>query len=418
MKRLLALLVVFAALVLGACSSGGGGDGDGDGGGIDTSARTVNGSVTDYEGAPISGATVNAYDESVQDLSRAVARADGDPIDSATTDADGGYTLTLEPGEYRVVITSTGNHETVQYITIQATNQAGEPISAAPSLAIPTTFDLEATGTTSGTIVDASTGDPISGVALTVRAGIGNTSGDAITTGATNASGEFSFSLPTGVYCVSAAVEDYADTTFTVVALANESGSMDIDGVTYGRTFSMSSAESLIGTDGLRIVLTWGQNPSDLDSHLLTPAISGQKYHLFYGSAYLLEDGFDPVEAPYAALDLDDVTSYGPETTTIVTPQSGNYTYYVHHFAGSSTLSLSGAKVEVYDANGLIRTYYVPTNGGSALYWKVFSYDGGTGVITTINQFTDTDLDPWDGTYNIGYDYSDYYGRGRAPVTK
>ena len=35
----------------------------------------------------------------------------------------------------------------------------------------------------------------------------------------------------------------------------------------------------------LRIVLTWGEEPSDLDSHLIGPAVEeGTKFHTWYGN--------------------------------------------------------------------------------------------------------------------------------------
>ena len=66
-----------------------------------------------------------------------------------------------------------------------------------------------------------------------------------------------------------------------------------------------------------RLVLNWGSQPGDLDSHLLTPEIEGQNYHISYsnrGSAN---------SAPYATLDTDDVNGYGPETITIKQSFSG-----------------------------------------------------------------------------------------------
>ena len=53
--------------------------------------------------------------------------------------------------------------------------------------------------------------------------------------------------------------------------------------------------------EGLRVVLTWGKTPDDLDSHMIFLATT------------LLENktGTD------AELDVDDTDSYGPETITL-----------------------------------------------------------------------------------------------------
>ena len=61
----------------------------------------------------------------------------------------------------------------------------------------------------------------------------------------------------------------------------------------------------------LRLTLTWGENPRDLDSHLWTPSIEGSPYHVYFGSK-----GSEN-SRPYAQLDVDDVSSYGPENITI-----------------------------------------------------------------------------------------------------
>ncbi len=91
--------------------------------------------------------------------------------------------------------------------------------------------------------------------------------------------------------------------------------------------------------------------------------------------------------SPWAWLDVDDVTSYGPETVTITSVQSGTYNYGVFNYSNEHPLIDSGAKVEVYNHSGLIKTYYVPTSG-TGRWWNIFSMNGG--VITTINTITDT----------------------------
>ncbi len=423
MKRLLFLILILAMAALGACSSGSSSDGDGGTGGA--TERTVVGAVVDVNGQPVSGATVQAFDDSSSERVRG-ARAAGDPLADVLTGDNGEYEFDLPPGNYEIRITIDGFHAGTLYLTVEETNQEDEPVSAAPATLIEASVELNAQGTTSGMIVDATTGDPISGAALTVRAGIGNTSGEVVETGTTDAAGDFTFSLYTGVYTVEATKEGYAKATFPIIALGGEA---DIPGVTSGRTFSMSPS-NLVDTDGLRIVLTWGAQPTDLDSHLLTPAIDGQKYHLFYGSAYMLDEGFDPVDVPFAAIDLDDTSSYGPETTTIVTPQDGTYTYYIHNYSAyepddadtETSIAASGAKVEVYDANGLIRTFYSPA-GGNEVYWKVFTYNGATGVITTVNQLTNVnpgggaDWDEASDDYVTGMGYDDY-SRSRKKVGK
>ncbi|OQW90367.1 MAG: hypothetical protein BWK78_07210 [Thiotrichaceae bacterium IS1] len=135
----------------------------------------------------------------------------------------------------------------------------------------------------------------------------------------------------------------------------------------------------------LRIVLSWGSQPSDLDSHLVTPTIEGNSYHILYNSKGVSN------RAPYVQLDVDDTSSYGPETTTVYARYPGKYYYYVHNFSekgnsNSQGLTTSGAKVDVYSDKGLVKSYNVLLSG-TGTYWQVFSYDGTTGEIETINNW-------------------------------
>ncbi len=135
----------------------------------------------------------------------------------------------------------------------------------------------------------------------------------------------------------------------------------------------------------IRIVLSWGLNPRDLDSHLWLPA--ARPYHVYYANKG------DCSVFPYACLDVDDTTSYGPETITIKQRFDGTYVYAVHHFAGSGSLATSSATVRVYDSSGLIREFHVPS--GSGIWWYVFDMDGRTGRITSRNYITSSSPGPY-----------------------
>ena len=130
----------------------------------------------------------------------------------------------------------------------------------------------------------------------------------------------------------------------------------------------------------LRIVLTWGTAPSDLDSTLWLPSATRIDYNV---KGLTIEN---------VKLDLDDVTGEGPETITISQlAGSGTYTYAVLNFSGNSegTLSASGAVVRVYRGDQEIGTYTVPTTG-AGVWWNVFTLDGVTGTITPVNTLSDT----------------------------
>jgi len=128
----------------------------------------------------------------------------------------------------------------------------------------------------------------------------------------------------------------------------------------------------VLSADQVRVVLSWGENPSDLDSHLVRKTNGSQDYHVFFGN-------MRPANAD-ANLDTDDTDSYGPETTTINNLSNASvYKYYVHDFSNRSNHSdeifkTSGAKVEVYYGDQS-ETFYIPNENGNA--WKVFEIVNG-----------------------------------------
>ncbi|MDG0800587.1 YfaP family protein [Pectobacterium polaris] len=128
------------------------------------------------------------------------------------------------------------------------------------------------------------------------------------------------------------------------------------DGMTYAVSPVMKSL------DGMRIVLTWGEKPADLDSHLIYPG-----NHIYFSH----KKGRD------ANLDVDDTDSFGPETITIDKKRLGeSYIYAVHDYsngdkANSLALSASRAKVFVYVGSSQVRSYSVPLNKTGNI-WTVF----------------------------------------------
>lgn len=132
------------------------------------------------------------------------------------------------------------------------------------------------------------------------------------------------------------------------------------------------------GLAGARIVLEWGDEPRDLDSHLYTPSIEGSTYHVYYASK-----GSES-SAPYVELQNDDTQSSGPETTRFAKAFPGTYTFAVYKYAGEGELTSSSARVRLIRANGDEQSWDVPTTG-SGRWWTVFRVDGDTGQVTTVN---------------------------------
>jgi len=157
-----------------------------------------------------------------------------------------------------------------------------------------------------------------------------------------------------------------------------------VPGETRNLGFSMSP---FLNADEMRLVINWGENPRDLDSHLLTPLIEGDVRHVYYSNKGEVD------RSPYAQLDVDDTTSYGPETITISRFFPGVYHYYIYLYAGTGSLMTSQAVVNLYGSTGLLRTLEVPTAGAGA-YWHVAAIDGTTGAIQLINQISDSSALP------------------------
>lgn len=117
---------------------------------------------------------------------------------------------------------------------------------------------------------------------------------------------------------------------------------------------------------GLTIKLTWGRSPSDVDSHLFTP--NGDR--VYFASEGSLE------AAPYASLDVDDMSSYGPEVITVRRLMVGTYRYAVNNYSGSSNPGLTGSPTRVELNNrGAVSVFTPPAGeGGDTDWWTVFSF--------------------------------------------
>jgi hypothetical protein len=105
----------------------------------------------------------------------------------------------------------------------------------------------------------------------------------------------------------------------------------------------------------IQITLTWGAQPSDLDSHLSGPNQAGDRFHCFF---------VDKTPVPYVTLDLDVTTGFGPETIIIgQTPPAtggqfvaGDYHYWVNDYSGATTSfagSLASVSLAVASNSGL-----------------------------------------------------------------
>lgn len=311
-------------------------------------------------GAVLSGVTVNFYSGSSL-------------VASITTNGSGIYTATSLPIGvlYSATVTKTG------YITANISNIMATQESAVTTLE---TVQLVQTiyagvGTISGAVKNAFTGLGLTGVTLNFRSGINVTTGTIVATTTSSTEGAYTdATLAGGNYTGEAILSGYVSGYFTITVIGGQTTSNQDATIT-----------PTLPVGQTRIVLTWGASPSDLDSHLTGPVSgSSTRFHVLYSSKG------SSTASPFAALDVDDTSSYGPETTTIYTQTTGTYRFSVHDFtneasSSSTALSSSGALVKVFTSNGLVATFNVPGSQGGTL-WTVFEMSGS--VIIPKNTMT------------------------------
>ena len=220
------------------------------------------------------------------------------------------------------------------------------------------------TDTVTGTVTHALNGSPIASASVRVV----NTSLQT----STDANGRFTLNdVPQG------------SRTIEAIAIGFVTNSVPVN-IVGGQTQAVSISLSPIVSfpDQIRIILNWGAVPLDLDSHLCVP--STPPFEIYYDNKGRLD------ASPFALLDIDDTTGFGPETVTISAPSpsppprfAGTYRYFVRNFSRTPPLTTSDAFVQVLNSNTEIARFTVPTTG-TGLDWEVFTLDGVTGTITPV----------------------------------
>lgn len=323
----------------------------------------INGNVYDINGQVIEGVTINIYASGTQT-----------PLTTSTNQI-GSYLQELTAGTYRVVLSKEG------YIDISTILLVAADTLTSNSYIMLTTEESRQSASFKGIVISAINSQNIEGVTIAllngfdqmsngnpnVIAGVGHTT--------TGADGTFSINdgMKAGYYTVEASKDGYS------TYLHNET-------LKPGKNEFTINMSPVIQTQGeYRIVLTWGEKPRDLDSHLFCSGNSN--YHIFFGNKESSDGN--------AFLDWDDVTSYGPETTTVKIGEGNYYTYAVHNYTDNGAslgenaawnLASSGARVVVYAENGIIFDGNVPVNQQGTV-WEVFRIENGRLTVTNTMSF-------------------------------
>ena len=295
----------------------------------------------------------------------------------AATDSDGFFSAQLENGAYLLNVSKNN------YVTFEARYN----IEQNHDVSLYIELVHAGAGSVSGVITSATTGQPLEGVTLNIRPGWNiATNNIAVPAVITDSSGRYTFDLGnngSGYYTIEMSMDGYTTSSFTVT----------VSGATTGRNGSISPV--MENSNQYRAVLTWGENPSDLDSHLDGTLSDGSTYHVYY----VERNGYDNQNNLVANLDVDDTTSYGPETVTFTVESDGKYEYHIHWYTGSGTWAASNATVNLYNGSNWIASYMVPATTTTDVCWNVFKIENN--VLTEINTFTSTQHDGW-GTHQAG----------------
>ena len=338
------------------------------------SVNRVIGYVYDNNAAVLPGATVKLVFNGMQ-------------VYETTTGGDGSYVIAV-PGEntkYNIIISKEGYRTETIYaleVSVEVINTYAESVYLIP-LSLQNTTVQQLVEVHDAVQVSTDSGEtiPVGEALVYVREGVNNRDGSVVAAGYTNIRGQIMLILQPAMYTVQVIKEGYADVF---------------------KSFSMREGEDTVYVhfsptlpEGeLRIVLTWGAVPADLDSHLFTPynsSLGDNDYHIWYSNQS---------DAVGNNLDVDDTTSYGPETVTIPQVVNGLYKYYVCDYTNcvagnfnSSEMSYSGAVVNVYGSQGLIASFTVPT-GMPGVVWEVFEIRDGV-IVPNQRYYTNVGSTRW-----------------------
>ncbi len=299
--------------------------------------------------------------------------SDGMVLQTVYTDGNGKYLLeNLSPKTYQLEISAT------DYRAFTMNQKVEKNTSTYVETALMLLREETTPAMIKGNLIDGVSGYRISDVTIKVRKGWNQTSGTVVQE--LKASSSYNFWIEPGNYTLQASVSGYVSETVNIAA---KSGGEVIKDIT------LVPKNTQVGKGTMRIVLTWGYTPYDLDAHLFGPTVNGNgTFHTYW---YRLNKNYNYGNTNIANLDLDDRYSYGPETTTVnKVNKSGTYSFYVHDYtnrakSSSKYLSASNAKVTVYFNGKLTATYHVPVNKGGTV-WHVFDYNASKKQLTARNR--------------------------------
>lgn len=309
--------------------------------------------------------------EELDDVNINVMDKDNEKLTSQNTEGDGSYAVVVPIREkYLLKTKKKGYLDEMMYVSdineILQTDYYCDTVELIPE-------EYDGIGNASGRIIDAANANGVGKAELHIRKGINNIYTDPIQKVETDNKGNYSFqNLVAGNYCVEivpVSNSTYINTHFNIKILGGKSIN-DQNGV----------ISPDIGKNQIRVVLTWGYKPADLDAHV-EYNVSSQKGHVYYSTKT-----FEYAGEMLCNLDVDDRYHYGPETITIKDQITASYKYYVHNYSNEDTLEGCGAIVRVYLGGKSYPAYTFHVPYGEGRYWTVFEYNTATKRFNVINE--------------------------------
>jgi hypothetical protein len=394
------------------------------------------------ENAPGGGVPTGALTGTVRDASAGVALA-GVTVrvagQSALTDASGRFSIGgLAAGDVTLEASASGYVTQQQGVTIVA----GQTVDVVVQLA---TVPAPGRGSVVGTVVDATTGAPISGatvagagrsvttdstggfaltdlapgtLTLTVSAtgystrqqtvAVTSGSATAITVSLPQATGTVTGTVRNGA--TSAPIPGATVRVGSLTATTDANGRFSLAGLRTGSATLEVSASGFVTqqqavtvTEGstevvvalpevgpnIAVTVTWAAQPFDLDAHLSGPGAGGTRFHVSFVNK-------NPV--PYAGLTMDTAAGFGPEQIVVRPDPSGGqfvpgeYRFWVDNFSESPEYDVSQARAVITQGGQQLGVFTAAAATGdpSLDLWYVANLTidaAGTVTVTPVQRF-------------------------------
>lgn len=327
----------------------------------------------------ISGFVVDEDENAMQNVQVSLQDATSkEEAFQTTTDENGFYEITMPVTEVEYNLQMTSADFISQIIYELKTNEGEVELVQEDVCMIPSDeTEREITIKPFDALNKADSGEgmkPLKDVTIEIREGMNHRTGDPMISDTADGK-SYKTKLAAGIYTIHLTKEKYVDLYTTITVSEGTSDTVE------------AYMTPKLGENEMRIVLTWGSSPSDLDSHLYANVGSKKRHICFWDKN---GDGSEGVKKDVPEnLDVDDTDSYGPETVTIKDASSGTYKYYVYDYsnysyASSYQMSNSGATVRVYGAEGLMQTFHI-VKDKKAITWEVFHIVNGN--IVPVNHY-------------------------------